>query len=148
MQQENILIMAFDDLYQEIILDHAKHPRNKENLDFISDDEVHENPTCGDAIKLAVEFDSHGKLKRVRFDGDGCAISTASASMMTELVEGKTREDALSMATGFVGIMRDGAENTLEEWGDIMALEGVIKYPLRVKCATLPWHALEHSLLG
>ena len=140
--------MAFDDLYQEIILDHAKHPRNKEALDFISDDEVHENPTCGDAIKLAVDFSSEGKLQRVRFDGDGCAISTASASMMTELVEGKTREEALLLASDFVGIMRDGGKNTLEEWGDIMALEGVIKYPLRVKCATLPWHALEDTLTG
>jgi nitrogen fixation protein NifU and related proteins len=138
--------MAFDDLYQEIILDHAKNPRNKENLDFISDDELHENPTCGDAIKLAVDFSDDGKLIRVRFDGDGCAISTASASMMTELVEGKTKEEAILMVSDFVSIMRDGAENNLEEWGDIMALEGVIKYPLRVKCATLPWHAMEHAL--
>jgi len=138
--------MAFDDLYQEIILDHAKNPRNKENLDFISDDELHENPTCGDAVKLAVDYYDDGKLKKVRFDGDGCAISTASASMMTELVEGKTKEEAILMVSDFVSIMRDGAENKLEEWGDIMALEGVIKYPLRVKCATLPWHALEHAL--
>ncbi len=138
--------MAFDDLYQEIILDHAKHPRNKEDLDFISDDEVHENPTCGDSIKLAVDFGGDGKLERVRFDGDGCAISTSSASMMTELVEGKTKEEAQSMAMSFIQIMRNEQENTLDDWGDIMALQGVIKYPLRVKCATLPWHALEDTL--
>ena len=138
--------MAFDDLYQEIILDHAKHPRNKENLDFISDDEIHENPTCGDSIKLAVDFSEEGKLERVRFDGDGCAISTSSASMMTEIVEGKTREEAKIMALDFIKIMRKEHDNNLDNWGDIMALQGVIKYPLRVKCATLPWHALEDAL--
>jgi nitrogen fixation NifU-like protein len=138
--------MAFDDLYQEIILDHAKHPRNKENLDFISDDEIHENPTCGDSIKLAVDFSEEGKLEKVRFDGDGCAISTSSASMMTEIVEGKTREEAKTMALDFIKIMRKEHDNNLDDWGDIMALQGVIKYPLRVKCATLPWHALEDIL--
>ena len=140
--------MAFDDLYQEIILDHAKHPRNKEDLDFISDDEVHENPSCGDSIKLAVDFSKDGKLERVRFDGDGCAISTSSASMMTEIVEGKTRDEAKNMTTDFIKIMRKEKDNSLDEWGDIMALQGVIKYPLRVKCATLPWHALEDVLNG
>lgn len=138
--------MAFDDLYQEIILDHANNPRNKENLDFIPDDQIHENPTCGDSIKLAVEFREDGKLKKVRFDGDGCAISTASASMMTEIVEGKTREEVLEMVGKFIGIMRNKSEDTLEDWDDLIALEGVIKYPLRVKCATLPWHALEDAL--
>ena len=140
--------MAFDDLYQEIILDHAKNPRNKENLDFISDDEIHENPTCGDSIKLDVEFDSAGRLERVRFDGDGCAISTSSASMMTEILEGKTRDEAKTMAKDFIGIMRKEKESNLEEWGDLIALEGVIQYPLRVKCATLPWHALKDALSG
>ena len=138
--------MAFNDLYQEIILDHAKKPRNKENLDFISDDEVHENPTCGDSIKLAVDFFDDGKLKRVRFDGDGCAISTSSASMMTEIVEGKSKEEVMKIIKDFILIMRNESEKSLNEWGDMIALEGVIKYPLRVKCATLPWHALEDVL--
>ncbi len=147
MKQENTLIMAFDDLYQEIILDHAKHPRNKENLDFISEDEVHENPTCGDSIKLAVDLFDDGKLERVRFDGDGCAISTSSASMMTEIVEGKSKEEVLKMIKSFILIMRNEDKSSLEDWGDLIALEGVIKYPLRVKCATLPWHALEVALI-
>ncbi len=140
--------MAFDDLYQEIILDHAKHPRNRENLDYISDDEIHENPTCGDSVKLAVEFDSENRIKRVLFDGDGCAISTSSASMMTEILEGKTRDEAKKMAEDFIGIMRKEKESNLDEWGDLIALEGVIQYPLRVKCATLPWHALKDTLSG
>ena len=139
--------MAFDDLYQEIILDHAKNPRNKENLDFISDDDVHENPTCGDSVKLAVDFFDDDRIERVRFDGDGCAISTSSASMMTELVAGKSREEAIGISKSFISIMRNEHENTLDDWGDIMALQGVIKYPMRVKCATLPWHALEDVLL-
>ena len=138
--------MAFDDLYQEIILDHAKNPRNKENLDFISEDEVHENPTCGDSIKLAVNFFTDGKIEGVRFDGDGCAISTSSASMMTELVAGKSKEEVIGMAKNFIAIMRNEKENTLDDWGDLMSLQGVIKYPMRVKCATLPWHALEDAL--
>ncbi len=139
--------MAFDDLYQEIILDHAKNPRNKENLDFISDDDVHENPTCGDSVKLAVDFFDDDRIERVRFDGDGCAISTSSASMMTELVAGKSRKEAIEISKSFISIMRNEHENTLDDWGDIMALQGVIKYPMRVKCATLPWHALEDVLL-
>ena len=118
--------MAFDDLYQEIILDHAKHPRNKENLDFIPDDEVHENPTCGDSIKLAVDFSNDGKLERVRFDGDGCAISTSSASMMTEIVEGKSKEEVLEMIKSFILIMRNESENKLDDWGDIIALEDLL----------------------
>jgi len=138
--------MAFDDLYQEIILEHAKNPRNKENLDFIPDDQIHENPTCGDSIKLAVDYGEDGKIHRVRFDGDGCAISTASASIMTKIVEGKTREDVLEMVEKFISIMRNESKDTLEDWDDLIALEGVIKYPLRVKCATLPWHALEDAL--
>lgn len=139
-------MVAFDDLYQEIILDHAKHPRNKEALDFISDDEIHENPTCGDSIKLAVDFYNDGRIERVRFDGDGCAISTSSASIMTEIVEEKSKEEVLEMIRSFILIMRNESENGLDAWGDLIALEGVIKYPLRVKCATLPWHALEDAL--
>ena len=75
--------MAFDDLYQEIILDHYRNPRNAESLDHVSEENVHENPTCGDSVKLEVLVDSEGKVERVRFDGNGCAISVASASMMS-----------------------------------------------------------------
>ncbi|MCK5675085.1 MAG: SUF system NifU family Fe-S cluster assembly protein, partial [Spirochaetales bacterium] len=88
-----------------------------------------------------------GKLERVRFDGDGCAISTSSASMMTEIVEGKSKEEVLKMIKSFILIMRNEDKSSLEDWGDLIALEGVIKYPLRVKCATLPWHALEVALI-
>lgn len=138
--------MAFDDLYQEIILDHSRHPRNKENLDFISDDLVFENPTCGDSVKVAVDVNNEGMVSRVRFDGDGCAISTSSASMMTEIVKGMTIPDALRTVETFLQIMVDNSDATLEDWGEIEALEGVRQFPQRVKCATLPWHAVDNAL--
>ncbi len=138
--------MAFDDLYQKIILDHSRHPRNKENLDFISDDLVFENPTCGDSVKVAVDVNNEGIVLRVRFDGDGCAISTSSASMMTEILQGKTIPEALQTTRTFLQIMVNTSDSTLEDWGEIEALEGVRKFPQRVKCATLPWHAAEYAL--
>ena len=138
--------MAFDDLYQEIILDHARHPRNKEHLDFFSEDLVFENPTCGDSVKVAVDLDEKETISRVRFDGDGCAISTASASMMTEILKEMTLPDALKTAATFMDIMTGDSDASLEDLGEIEALEGVRQFPQRVKCATLPWHAVKHTL--
>ena len=138
--------MAFDDLYQEIILDHSRHPHNKENLDFIPDDQIFENPTCGDSVKVAVDLAENSVVTRVRFDGDGCAISTSSASMMTEILKGKTLQEALGITEKFMLIMTGHNDSTLEDWGEIEALEGVRQFPQRVKCATLPWHAVEHTL--
>ncbi len=138
--------MAFDDLYQEIILDHARHPRNKENLDFISEDLVFENPTCGDSVKVAVDLDKKEIISRVRFNGDGCAISTASASMMTGILKGMTLSEALKTAAVFMDIMTGDSNVSLEDLGEIEALEGVRQFPQRVKCATLPWHAVKHTL--
>lgn len=138
--------MAFDDLYQEIILDHSRHPRNKENLDFVPEELIFENPTCGDSVKVAVDVDGNSRISRVRFDGDGCAISTSSASMMTEILIGQTLEEALNTTESFLNIMVNNSDANLEDWGELEALEGVRKFPQRVKCATLPWHAVEHSL--
>ncbi len=138
--------MAFDDLYQEIILDHSRHPHNKENLDFVPDELIFENPTCGDSVKVAVDLSDKGVISKVRFDGDGCAISTSSASMMTEFLKGKSPAEALKFAEKFMDIMTGHDDSTLEEWGELEALEGVRQFPQRVKCATLPWHAVEHTL--
>ncbi len=135
--------MAFDDLYQEIILDHYRHPRNSADLSGISDEHVHENPTCGDSVKLDVTV-RDGKVESVRFDGSGCAISMASVSMMSELITGKSVEEAKDLIQRFTGIMRGDSDPTeLEQYGDLAALSGVISYPLRIKCATLAWHALD-----
>lgn len=136
-----------DDLYMEIILDHYKHPRNKADLSHISDDAVVENPSCGDTVKLDVHLGEDGRISEVRFDGHGCAISTASASLMSERLVGMTPDEARRFISVFLSVLR-GEENPerLEEWGDLAVLGGVAKFPMRVKCATLAWHALEKSL--
>jgi len=134
--------MAFEDLYQEIILDHYRHPRNFATLEEVSDENIHENPTCGDSLKLDIKLGDEGLIESVRFNGRGCAISVASASMMTEQLTGLSVKDALAKISFFIKILRgEGDTAQLAEWGDLVALEGVVKYPIRVKCATLAWHA-------
>jgi nitrogen fixation NifU-like protein len=138
--------VGFEDLYREIILDHYRHPRNAAHLDDVPEEMVHENPSCGDALKLEVRHED-GVVASARFEGRGCAISMASASMMTELVRGRPVEEARALADAFIRVMRgEEPPERLEEWGDLAALGGVIQFPLRVKCATLAWHALRKSL--
>ena len=138
--------MEFDELYQEIILDHYRNPRNageiKENCVQVE----HENPLCGDHIKLMliVEDDI---VKNIKFEGNGCAISVASTSMMTEEIIGKSVADAQKAIKLFIQIMQ-GKESAdkLDEFGDLTALHGIVKFPVRIKCATLAWHALDDAL--
>ena len=137
----------FDDLYQEIVLDHYRSPRTKARLDDVPESMVHENPSCGDSIKLEVTVDDSGKLTGVRFDGRGCAISTASASLMTEKVKGLTVEEARALAKSFIRSLRgDEPVEALDGMGDLVAFKGVAQFPVRVKCATLAWHAFLLSL--
>jgi nitrogen fixation protein NifU and related proteins len=139
--------MEFEDLYQEIILDHYKHPRNAGEINQACTSIEKENPVCGDHIKLMVVTDDNGIVQDVKFKGTGCAISVASASMMTELVIGKTKADAMTAVRHFVDVMRGNTQpDQLDTQGDVAALKGVIKFPVRVKCATLAWHALEEAL--
>jgi len=133
----------FDDLYQEIILDHYRSPRNKRPVEGRAVKVHHENPLCGDELELAVDVNG-GVIEDAAFDGHGCAISQASASMMTEAVEGLSREEALELAEN-VRLMMHG-QPPPEDLGDMMALEGVSKFPVRVKCALLPWMALKDAL--
>lgn len=136
-----------DDLYMEIILDHYKSPRNKADLSHLSDDNLHENPSCGDSIKLEVLLGEDGRIASVRFDGHGCAISTASASLMTERLTGKTPDEARELIGVFLNVLRgEEPAEKLEEWGDLAVLGGVVQFPMRIKCATLAWHALETAL--
>jgi nitrogen fixation protein NifU and related proteins len=139
---------AFDELYQEIVMDHYRSPRNRARLDHIPQSMAHENPTCGDSIKLELTVE-HGKLSGVRFDGKGCAISTASASLMTEKMKGLSVPEARDLADTFIRVMR-GEEpvEVLDEMGDLAAFKGIVSFPVRVKCATLAWHALLVSLPG
>ena len=136
-----------DDLYRDVILDHYRCPRNKADLDNVPGAKVHENPTCGDSLKLEVVKGPDGKILSVRHAATGCAISVASTSLMTEHVAGKTVEEARETARAFIRMMRGEQDAAaLEDWGDLVALQGVSKFPVRVKCATLSWHALLESL--
>ena len=140
---------AFDELYQEIIMDHYRAPRNRVSLDHIPQAMAHENPTCGDSLKLEVVVGEGQKLERVRFDGKGCAISTASASLMTEHVQGLSVTEARELAGSFIRALRGEAPvDVLEGMGDLVAFKGLTSFPVRVKCATLAWHALLVTLPG
>lgn len=139
--------MDMDDLYRDIILDHCRNPRNRRNLEGSTEAQVHENPSCGDEIRVSIETGPHERLEKIWIDPRGCAISVASASMMSEFLEGKSFEQAIRAASEFCSYMRGERNESLPaEWGDLASLAGVIRYPLRVKCATLPWHAVEATI--
>ena len=139
--------MAFDDLYQEIILDHYRNPHNFGEIQRSCTIVEEDNPTCGDQIKLSLWVDENKTIQDIKFSGQGCAISIASASIMTETVKGKTTNEAKEIADTIITTMRgEGDPYVLDEYGDLIALKGVIQFPARVKCATLAWHALEEAL--
>lgn len=137
--------MDLAELYQDIILDHSRNPRHHGPVPESERAVEHENPTCGDTIRLALAT-SGDHITDVRFEGHGCAISMASASMMTEAVSGKPVAAARALAARFAAYMRGEVEWADDEMGELAALRGVRQYPLRVKCATLAWHALEKAL--
>ena len=137
--------MELDELYQDILLDHFRHPRHFEPLkqdDVLVDEE---NPTCGDHLRLTARVEE-GKVADVRYDGKGCAISMASASMMTEQLIGLRVEAARAKIRSFVAILRGETEPDLDAMGEAAALAGVRQFPLRVKCATMSWRAMEKAL--
>jgi nitrogen fixation NifU-like protein len=135
-----------EELYQEVILDHSRRPRNFGELPD-ADVRVHgDNPACGDEIHLAVKFREDGGLEEIKFTGHGCAISQASASMMTMKLKGKSRAEALEMARAFHDLVTGGPTEPAYLLGDLRLMRGVRKFPQRVKCATLAWHALEQAL--
>jgi len=132
-----------DELYKEIILRHYKLPRNYGSLETANVRVMGDNPSCGDQIELQVQTDGE-RIADLRFRGQGCAISQASASLMTDLVKGKTWEQALALEKQFKAMVVDGAAPT-PELGELAALSGVHKLAARVKCATLAWNALEQA---
>ncbi|MFE0503687.1 Fe-S cluster assembly sulfur transfer protein SufU [Peribacillus butanolivorans] len=140
--------MSFDNLdtlYRQVIMDHYKKPRNKGMLEDGSMTIDMNNPTCGDRIRLTMKIED-GKVSDVKFDGDGCSISMSSASMMTQAIKGKDVNTALAMSQTF-SLMIQGKEYDDEiDLGDIEALQGVSKFPARIKCATLAWKAMEKGL--
>ncbi len=134
-----------NDLYQEIILDHSKRPRNCHKMDDASSRAEGYNPLCGDKIKLYVKLNDEGVVTDASFVGSGCAISTASASLMTETLKGKSRAEALQLLDEFHKLLTTESPVT-EELGKLVVFCGVRDYPARVKCATLAWHTLKSAL--
>jgi len=135
---------VLDELYREIILDHYQNPRNFGVLPQASRRAGGMNPSCGDQVEVMVRLEGD-TIAEIRFQGQGCAISTASASLMTEAVKGKRVAEALELSRKFQAMVVEGAPPD-PALGDLLALQGVAKLPARVKCATLAWHALEEAL--
>lgn len=135
------------DLYQEVILDHNKNPRNFRELETATQTADGNNPLCGDALRVYVEM-KDDRVKDVAFKGSGCAISKASASMMTQIVKGKTREEAEVLFDEFHKMVTGELDAEAEEnhLGKLKIFAGVLEFPARVKCASLSWHTLHAAL--
>lgn len=143
------------ELYQEVILDHGKNPRNYRELPDASCQAHGDNPICGDKITVYLKLNKDGLIEDASFQGRGCAISQASASMMTEIVAGRTVENARAIFERFHKMVtEDGFELSLEDDADAEAFErlqvlsGVRQFPMRVKCATLAWHTMQAAVDG
>lgn len=135
---------VLDELYRETILKHYQNPKNFGALHQATKRAGGMNPSCGDQVEVMVLLEGD-TIADIRFQGQGCAISTASASMMTEAVKGKKVAEALELSRKFQAMVVEGAPPD-PALGDLLALQGVAKLPARVKCATLAWHALEEAL--
>ena len=135
----------WDELYLEVILDHNKNPRNKDELDNFTHEAKGHNPLCGDHISIQLIMDGE-EISDVKFTGSGCAISTASASILTEAIKGKNKSEIEQLFGNFHDLVT-GSGNK-EDLGKLAIFVGVNKYPARVKCATLSWHALMAAIEG
>ena len=143
--------MELKELYQEIILDHGKNPRNLKKSDNFNKDAAGHNPLCGDKVHVFLKVDENNKISDIAFEGSGCAISMASASIMTDLIKGKSHNEAKEIIEDFLGMIKENPElknNILKEDDKtkLMCLSGVKQYPMRVKCATLSWHTLVSAM--
>jgi len=139
--------VALDDIYKEVILDHYKNPRNKRDMPEAERSCSRNNPLCGDEITVFVHEEG-GKVLEVSFVGQGCSISQSSASMMTEAVTGVTREGAEELIGQVRGMMAGELDPDEDAFGELVALKGVVKYPVRIKCAVLAWDVLQEALEG
>jgi nitrogen fixation NifU-like protein len=135
-----------EELYQEVILDHSRRPRNFGRLEDAAVRVHGDNPACGDEIDLDMKFGADGSLQDIKFSGHGCAISQASASMMTAKLKGKTRAAATEMLRAFRDLVAGEGNDSLSMLGDLQMMRGVRKFPQRVKCAMLAWRALDEGL--
>ena len=145
--------MDLKQLYQDIILEHGKSPRNLGKCEGYSHEAKGYNPLCGDKVHVYLKLDNGKKVESLTFEGEGCAISLASASIMTELVKGKSFEEAKEIMDAFLNMIKNTSEiqsNHLDkdEKTKLMSLSGVKQFPMRVKCATLSWHTLNSAIKG
>jgi nitrogen fixation NifU-like protein len=134
-----------DDLYQEVILDHNRRPRNFHAIADASHQAEGYNPLCGDRLTLYLKIDD-GVIREVAFEGSGCAISKASASLMTDAVKGRSTADARALVDRFQRMVTTPPELEVEDLGKLSALAGVREFPVRVKCASLAWHTLKAAM--
>ena len=143
--------MNLKELYQEIILDHGKNPRNLGKTDNFNKDAKGHNPLCGDKVHVYLKLNENKKVEDISFEGQGCAISMASASIMTDLVKGKEENEVKEIVSDFLKMIKEKDKiktNLLndDEKTKLMCLSGVKQYPMRVKCATLSWHTLTSAI--
>tara|TARA_B000000475_G_C15834640_1_gene381307 strand:+ start:189 stop:656 length:468 start_codon:yes stop_codon:yes gene_type:complete len=143
--------MNLKELYQEIILDHGKNPRNLRKSENFNKDAKGHNPLCGDNVHIFLKLDENKKIEDISFEGSGCAISMASASIMTELLNGKNEDQTNEIVNDFLEMIKnkdklDNDNLDENEKTKLMSLSGVKQYPMRVKCATLAWHTLTSAV--
>jgi nitrogen fixation protein NifU and related proteins len=136
---------SLNELYQEVILDHNRRPRNFRRIEGASHHAEGYNPLCGDRLTLDVQVDG-GRIADVAFQGSGCAISKASASLMTDAIKGQSVADARDMVTRFQRMVTTPPDQQVENMGKLLVLAGVREFPVRVKCASLCWHTLKAAL--
>ena len=139
--------MNLKELYQEIILDHGKNPRNLRKTENFNKDAKGNNPLCGDNVHVYLKLNENKKVEDISFEGSGCAISMASASIMTDLVRGKEEFEVKEIVEDFLGMIKENPELKTQKLKEdektkLMCLSGVKQYPMRVKCATLSWHTM------
>ena len=145
--------MDLKELYQEIILDHGKNPRNKKKCDGFNKYAKGNNPLCGDKVHVFLKLNDEKQVEDISFEGEGCAISIASASIMTEIIKGKDFNVAKKILENFINMLKEGSKlgiNSLSEDENttMMSLSGVKRFPMRVKCATLAWHTFIQAAEG
>ena len=143
--------MNLKELYQELILEHGKNPRNLGKTNNFNKDAKGNNPLCGDNVHIYLKLNDQKKVEDISFEGSGCAISMAYASIMTDLIKGKSDNEAKEIIEDFLGMIKENPElktNLLKEDDKtkLMCLSGVKQYPMRVKCATLSWHTLVSAM--
>ena len=143
--------MNLKELYQELILEHGKNPRNLGKTNNFNKDAKGNNPLCGDNVHIYLKLNDQRKVEDISFEGSGCAISIASASIMTDLIKGKSDNEAKEIIEDFLGMIKENPELKTkllkeDDKTKLMCLSGVKQYPMRVKCATLSWHTLVSAM--